>query len=288
VKRMMTAIAALTLVAAACGGGDDTSSADPADASSESTTDDVTGDDASTDATADDATADDATADDSASTDEPSAESGDDTDTSGTDDTSGDSVDVDDTTDDGSENNGDDDADGPVINSLNDIPEVCRDAMAEFLRQLEPIVEPIAWENATMGDFEQIANEFEAKAAEFEDATAAAGCDNLNFADDDASGDILIDFARSEAPGAVGFLEFLEDLSSGVPEPGDDGAVEGIETCQDAIDFLQGLVDSYDSISSVPASELMKIPSIASLYADCTLEQLEFFDNPELEEFMNG
>ena len=272
-KRTMTAVAAFTLIIAACGSGDDASS-------------EATADDATVEATADD------TADDTAE-ESTAEESGDDAAMSGDDaDTGADTSDAD-TSDDTSDGitvePGDDDGDepsGPAITSLDDVPEVCREAMADFLREIEPVVEPIDWENATMADFEQIAIEFEEKATEFEAVSVDVGCDDLNF-DDDASAAILIEFARAEAPGAVGFLEFLDDLSTGAAAGLDDTATEGIETCQDAIDFLQGLIDEYDTIESVPASELLKIPSIASLYADCTVEQLEFFDNPELQEFMS-
>jgi hypothetical protein len=160
--------------------------------------------------------------------------------------------------------------------------------MAEFLRALEPIVSTIDWQNATMADFQQIAEDFEAQAEEFELATEDAGCNDLEFVDE-SEGQILIDFARSEAPGAVDFLEFLEQMRTGTtPVDDDTAAPEGIETCDDAIAFLQGLMDDYAAMSEVPASELVKIPSIAPLYAECTPAQLEFFDNPELQEFMGG
>lgn len=267
-KRTMTAVAALTLIVAACGSGDDASSDATADTPTEATVETTTDD------TAEESTAAESTVEESGDAAEMSTE---DT-TEGTTEVVTVEPADDDSGDDG------DEPSGPAITSLDDVPEVCRDAMADFLRQIEPVVEPIDWESATMADFEQIAIEFESKAAEFEAVSVDVGCDDLNF-DDEASAAILIEFAQSEAPGAVGFLQFLDDLSTGVATGLDD--TEGIGTCQDAIDFLQGLMDEYDTIASVPASELLKIPSIASLYADCTVEQLEFFDNPDLEEFMN-
>ena len=296
-KRTMTAVAALTLIVAACGGGDDASSEETADISTEATaesTAESTADEGDPDSAEESTTDDTGTSgadDDTADEGDPdSAEESttDDTGTSGADDDTAD--DSSDTAAEPGDNTGDDDGDepsGPEIRTLSDVPEACRDAMANFLREIEPVVEPIDWQSATMADFEQIAIEFEAKAAEFEAASVDLGCDDLNF-DDDASGDILIEFARAEAPGAVDFLVFLEELSTGVAGGGDDSAAGELETCQDAIDFFQGLLDEYDSIASVPASELLKIPSIANLYADCSSEQLEFFDSPELQEFMSG
>lgn len=273
-KRTMTALAALTLVVAACSGGDDASTDDAADTSS----------DATVESTADEPDADtsDDTADDQAPTDETSDEMSDEASSEG--DESSDEM-SDELSDDATVD--DDEPSGPEIRTIDDVPEPCREAMANFLREIEPIVEPIEWQTATIADFEQIALQFEEKAADFETASVEIGCDDLNFADDDSS-EILIDFAQIEAPGAVGFLEFLEELSTGMPTVVDEPATGEIATCQDAIDFLQGLIDEYDSIESVPASELLQIPNIANLYGDCTLEQLEFFDNPELAEFMGG
>lgn len=254
-KRLTTIVAALTLIAAACGGGDDSSSDATADAPTDQATagDETTGEDTGDEAPVDA------------------------TDTSDTDDT--------DTTDDA--NDAGDDLNGLEIRSISDVPPRCRDAMADFLRAVEPIVSPIDWEAATLAEFEQIAIEFEAKSDEFEAAIGDVGCDDLNFVEDD-EGEILIEFARSEAPGAVGFLEFLNRMRTG-PTPGDDAtATPDVATCQDAIDFLQGLMDDYDSIASVPASVLVKIPDIAPLYATCTPEQLAFFDDAELQEFMAG
>ncbi len=258
-KRLMTAVAALTLVVAACGGGDDSTSGTQDD---ESTADATTSE--ITEPSSDDT--DTAGADDDASPVEPDDNSGDDADDADVDDVAG----------------------GPEIRSISDVPSACQDAMAEWLRTIEPVVSPVDWEGATMADFEEIALEFETLSDEFESAISDAGCDDLNFVDD-SEDDILIDFARTEAPGAVGFLEFLNQMRLGV-QPGDDGtlATGDIETCQDAIDFLQGLMDDYDSIASVPAAELLKVPAISALFASCTPEQLEFFDNADLEEFMGG
>ncbi|MDW3214942.1 MAG: hypothetical protein R8G01_13145 [Ilumatobacteraceae bacterium] len=270
-KRTMTVVAALTLVAAACGGGDASSDATtetPAESTEEST-EEVS-----------------AEIDEDATADESSDGPGDDTDTSGTDDTDEDLVDDDDDRDD-TDTSGTDD-DGPEIRSISDVPAHCRDAMADFLRAVEPIVEDTDWTTASIADFERIATEFEEQADEFEDAVGDTGCDDMNFVDD-SEGEILIEFARDEAPGAVGFLEFLDQMRTGAAPGGEDpSAAPGIETCQDAIDFLQGLMDDYDSLTDVPAAELLKIPGIAPLYATCTPEQLEFFDDVGLEEFMNG
>ena len=270
-KRLVPVVAALTLVAAACGGGNDTADDATDDTASEATAD------ATADISSDEPSIDEAT-----STEEPT----DTTDDPGSAETDGDGADTDEADTDDADTDSDDAGDSVTIRSMDDVPPACQDEMAEFLQALEPIVSPIDWQNATMAEFEQIANDFQEEADAFQAASASAGCDDLVF-DAENEGQILVEFARREAPGAVGFLEFLELMRTSAT-PTDDGAAAeaGIETCQDAIDFLQGLMDTYATMSEVPAAELMKIPSIATVSAQCTPEELAFFENPDLQVFM--
>ncbi len=295
-KRLVPVVAALTLVAAACGGGNDTADDATDDTASEATAD------ATADISSDEPSIDEATSteeptdttddpDDTATTDDVDPSDADDTDDTTTDDTGsaetdGDGADTDEADTDDADTDSDDAGDSVTIRSMDDVPPACQDEMAEFLQALEPIVSPIDWQNATMAEFEQIANDFQEEADAFQAASASAGCDDLVF-DAENEGQILVEFARREAPGAVGFLEFLELMRTSAT-PTDDGAAAeaGIETCQDAIDFLQGLMDTYATMSEVPAAELMKIPSIATVSAQCTPEELAFFENPDLQVFM--
>lgn len=277
-KRMMAAGAVLGLLAGACGGGDDAAPNDSSGASTEDTgeSDDVGDNEASSD---------DSDADQSADgdqTDEPAGVPGSD----GTDDgteaaaTGGDAIED------------DDDDVGPVpISSFSDIPEVCLEQMAGFLRDIEPIVSAIDWETATIADFEQLAGDLEAAGEQFDTASEDVGCDDLDFVEDNEN-ELLIEFAKNEAPGVVGFLEFTDRLDS-VGSSGDGGlggdpaSGSAIETCADGIAFVQSLFDKYDSFTEVSATELLQLTELASLYITCTPEQLEFLNSDELSAFLN-
>ncbi len=178
-----------------------------------------------------------------------------------------------------------------AIRSLDDIPDECLAEMADFLRAIEPIVSATDWETATLTDFEQIAGEFEAIGNEFDASSESLGCNDLDFVDDNES-DLLAEFAKDKAPGTVGFLEFISALGS-IGSSGDDGGASGsgagaLETCAEGIEFVQGLVDNYDSLADVPAAELVKFAQISSIYLTCTPEQLDFFDSDEVVAFIEG
>lgn len=274
-KRVAAALVAVTLGLTACGGDDDTNEAE---ASAESTG-------AGTTETAADTGSDDA--DESPAT---VADDGSDDESTGGDDAAAD-TDGDDTGEDPAAG-GDD---GGSITSLSDIPQECQDVMAEFLRDIEPIVEGVDWNAATLTDFESIAAEFETRAGEFDARATDAGCDDLDIADEDGF-DLLVEFANQEAPGTAPFFEFLAGFAGAFAD--DDPDAEGdsgtaapageFETCDDAIAFVEGLIDEYDGYEEVPVSEITKFSSISTVLMTCTPEQMAILDSDEFNEFMGG
>jgi hypothetical protein len=265
-KRITCVVAALGLVLAACGSSDEEPAAnssgdDPIEASADETTDEEPAGEPSDDAPADEEpAANDDTGDDPAS-DDSSA----------------------------SDDDGNVVSSGGAINSINDIPQVCRDAMADFLREVEPIVSTIDWQTATIADFEAIAADFEAVSDEFDNSFDSRGCEDLEFSGDNEF-ELMIDFARSEAPGTVSFLEFLNVLGTGVSstgDAGDDGSASGGElaTCDDATAFVESLLENYDNYTQVPAAEFLQLSQITSLFITCTPEQLEFLTGDAFNDF---
>jgi hypothetical protein len=257
-KRIVTVVAALGLVVGACGSGDEPSSDETPDAPAEVV-------------------------------DEPSADDSETPQGDGSD-PAPDEVDPPDDGMDDADDDGDDNSGGRTIRSINDIPEECREQLASFMREIEPIVSSIDWQTATLADFEAIATDFEAKSEEFDAATVGSGCDDLEF-EDEGDFELMIEFARDEAPGVVGFFEFFDDLQSSFGEAtggGDDSASGGIESCADAVDFAQNLMDTYDTFTEVPAADLMEFAGLASFYTTCTPEQLEILQGDEFMAFVGG
>jgi hypothetical protein len=181
-----------------------------------------------------------------------------------------------------------DDGDTIEVSSLDDIPEVCRELMADFLREIEPIVSQVDWDNATMADFEAISAEFEPLADEFDAQTEAEEDCDIEL-EDDENFDLLIDFAGEEAPGAVGFLGFLNNLMESFNAAMDDSTDSDgtAATCEDAMSFVQGLADEYDSIADVPIDQLTQLTELQRGMMSCSLEELEFFNQPEISAFLS-
>jgi hypothetical protein len=253
-RRLVGTMAVAVFVAAGCGGGDDES--DSATDSTAITEADGTTD-GTTDGTDDETTGDETTGDDPADTT--------------TDETTGDE-----TTGDGTE--------PATITSFEDIPQECLDMTADFLREIEPLVSPIDWANATMADFESVAPAFEAEAAAF-DTRSAEVCASIDLAAEGLA--VMIDFAADEAPGTVGFLEFLDKLqraSLGAESTPEDGPA-AFEDCAGAIVFVEGLLASNETITDVPLDDMLQVANIASVFMSCTPEQQAFFESPEVTAF---
>lgn len=180
------------------------------------------------------------------------------------------------------------DNDSVTVSSFDDIPDECRDLMSAFLKDIEPIVSPVDWDNATMADFEQVSVDFEARAEQFDLETAETEqCDDLDL-DSDEGFNVLVEFGAQEAPGTVGFLTFLADLASGIEDTLSPGADGSFETCDDAIAFFDDLMNQYETGAEVPISELTAIGGITAVMFSCTPEQLEYFDSPDVSEFFDS
>ncbi len=264
--RTMTVIAALGLTMGACGGGDDASVDTPATASDPA--------DEATEAEATEAESTEAESSEAESSEVESSEV--ESSEVATTEITGDDADSDQASaDDG----------GTSIRSLDDIPERCRDLMAEFLREVEPIVSPIDWETATFSDFEAIGPEFDVESEAFDADFTEARCDDLDFVDNEF--DLMVEFAESEAPGVVGYLRFLSAMGdAGVAGAGGEAGDGAFTSCADGVAFIQVLMDTYDSFADVPATELLKFMQLTALYPSCTPAELDFLDSDEVNAFL--
>ena len=272
--RVLATMAAATLALTACGGADD---------------DESTAEPAADEAPAADEPSSDTTVDEPASgepADDPDEEPADDADTAADDGSTGDSAD-DGATDDADDDVNSDDGDTIVVRSVDDIPERCRDIMADYFRAVEPAVADIDWAEAGIGVLDQLGDDLEEASAAFEDDVTAEGCDELEFADDNDF-QLLIEFARDVAPGVVGYLEFLDGFGTGSSSDDDpDAADDAFPTpgdfadCGEAVDYVRGLLDEYGTFADVPPTEIMQLAGLSTVLDTCTPDQLEFFDSPD-------
>lgn len=184
-----------------------------------------------------------------------------------------------------------DDGDGQTVD-IGDIPQECVDAFVGYLREIEPVLEEVDWANATMADFEGIAESLESVTAEYETTITGSNCDDLEV---DASGEesfeYMIDLAREEAPGTVPYFEMIRDFTEGFGEGFGEGSdTEVSNDCETDIATLQAIVDEGVPMQELPAGELGAIGGlITSISANCTQDRsLEFFSKEDVAAFMAG
>lgn len=175
------------------------------------------------------------------------------------------------------------DDDRVIISGLDELPQECVDALAEFLRRIEPIVSEIDWDVATLSDFDAISAQLEDEADILDEPGAA--CDDFDFASDEESLQAVVEFAEEEAPGVVGWLEFIGQISA---DPTGDAAADGPQTCDEAIAYVEALVEEGTPMSSIPVSDLGAITQAFNVITtDCDPEvAAEFFERVDIAEFM--
>lgn len=175
------------------------------------------------------------------------------------------------------------DTDVEIIDDFGDVPAECRNALADFLRTVEPMVSDIDWDTATMADFEQISTELEDEGEAFDAATE--DCNDFDFASDEESLQAMIEFAEEEAPGTVGWLEFIGALAFS----GDDTATAAAMTCEEAIAYFDELIaGGATTMSSLPVSELTGVTSALNVITtDCDVEVMdEFLSREDVTAFL--
>lgn len=177
-----------------------------------------------------------------------------------------------------------DDDDGPTV-GLDEIPQECLDALAGFLRVIEPIVEPVDWETATIDDFEELGTAIEEETASYEEEITEAGCEEVDVdVDDDEAFQFMIDFAENEAPGTVGYLTWIRGFL-GAP-----AGEEASGDCETDIAAVQAVVDQGGTMSELPLTEVARIGGLmGSITTACSAERAsEFLSQPDVEEFLSS
>ena len=177
------------------------------------------------------------------------------------------------------------------VDDFDDLPQHCRDAFADYLQQIEPTVSDIDWDTATMADFETLTTDLQAQSESFDEDMATAGCDRYEVGESSESIQAMIDFAEQEAPGTVGYLEFLasflEDLSG---MDGSLGAADVPTDCAGAIAYMEELMAEHSTMTEMPINDMMSVSAVVStIGTECPPAQSqEFFARDEVTAFLGG
>jgi hypothetical protein len=182
---------------------------------------------------------------------------------------------------------GDDDTTDATISvdDLGDMPQECVDLLGAFLKKIEPKVSSIDWNEATLADFEAFSKEFEADSSSFDAQISAAGCNNYSLnGSDDRQFEQMAELAAAEAPGTLGYLQFLNSLASsdtatGEPIPSD---------CADIIAAIEEFLADGGSMQDLTMAEVTRLGQLMTGVSDtCTAEEsTAFFARDDLTTYL--
>lgn len=160
------------------------------------------------------------------------------------------------------------DDDPGTITDISDMPAECVEAFSAFLQQLEPIVENIDFENATMADLEDLGTQLEPISQTFEGETA--NCPDLDLSTEDSIA-FMREVAERDAPGTVGYFAWLEEFitasESGSTASGD---------CETDIAALQVYVDQGGTMSDLTLGDMTAVGSLmTAVSTECSPERFQ-------------
>ena len=163
----------------------------------------------------------------------------------------------------------------------------CRDLIVDFLHEIEPTVEDVDFEGASLADLEVILADLETVTEEYADDLDGE-CPDVE--DNEAARDEFLAIAEAEAPGTVGFIEFSLALGDSFVGAGDDGGVGAGASgdCETDIAAFQEYVDAGGTMMDLPLSELSTVSALAiSIQSVCPADQAtEFFSDPAVTAFV--
>lgn len=176
----------------------------------------------------------------------------------------------------------DDDDRGTV--SLDDMPAECVDALVGYLQAIEPVVENADFESATADDLEALGTEMEAVSTEYSNQIEELDCPDLEEADDEEALDAVIALAEREAPGTVGYLEWIQSFASAAD------SFEASGDCETDIAALQTIIDENPSMADLPMGQVVEVGGlVASISTVCSPERAEeFLSQPAVTDFLEG
>ena len=178
-------------------------------------------------------------------------------------------------------------ADTVTVDNLGDMPPKCIELLSKFLKQIEPTVSKIDWEKATLADFEAFGTSFTAESDSFDKETTAAGCDKYNLqGSDEKQFEQMAALAKSEAPGTLGFIQFLNSLSATASATG--GSVPA--DCNGTIAEIEPFVSGGGTMKDLTMVEVTRLGQLMqAVRTNCTAEQsTAFFARADVTAFLGG
>ena len=209
-----------------------------------------------------------------------------------------------------------DDEGSVEVDNLDDLPDECVDAIGDMLEKIEPLVEDIDWENASLAEMESLGEELTSDDFEM-DEELEERCSQFAFAEG-ADMDAIRELAEDRAPGVLGYLTFVENMQEqfsdmtipdismpdvsmpdvslpdvSLPDismPDVSLPADAPQTCEEAIAYIEGVMDETDSMMDLSLNDMTAFGNASTvLSTECSIDQMsEFYGRPDVTEWMSG
>ncbi len=161
------------------------------------------------------------------------------------------------------------------------MPQECIDALVGYLTAIEPAVEGVDFESTTGEELEAMGTELEALSVDYTTAIEDLECPDPAGSDEEAFA-AIIELAEQEAPGTVGYLQWVQSFAAGF------GDAEVSGDCETDISALRAVIDENSSMSDLTMTQVVQVGSlVASISTACSPERAEeFFAEADVAAFL--
>jgi hypothetical protein len=166
-----------------------------------------------------------------------------------------------------------------LVDSLDDIPQVCRDTFVAMLQTVEPTVEDVDFDTITVEELDPLFATIDADMTAFDEDMTANECDlySPDVADESVWQEML-DLAESEAPGSVAFLAWTRELATSFAEGGMGGSDIASGDCATDGDALLALAQEGVTMQQMTMDQVSDVTGLlASVTSNCTVEQMSSY-----------
>ena len=162
-----------------------------------------------------------------------------------------------------------------------DMPQECIDALVGYLQAIEPAVDGVDFESTTGEELEAMGTELEALSEDYTTAIEDLDCPDPAGSDEEAFA-AIIELAEQEAPGTVGYLQWVQSFAAGF------GDAEVSGDCETDISALRAVIDENSSMSDLTMTQVVQVGSlVASISTACSPERAEeFFAEADVAAFL--
>jgi hypothetical protein len=173
--------------------------------------------------------------------------------------------------------------DGGGTVSFDDMPSECVDALVGFLQAIEPALEGVDFDTLTAADMEALGTEMEALGEEYGAALEDLDCPDPEGSDDEAF-TAMIEIAEREAPGTVGYLEWIQSFATA------DSMGNASGDCETDIAAFEMIVEENESMSTLTMEEIVEVGGlVTSISTVCSPERAEeFLSQDNVASFLDG